>query len=142
MTVLLAATASCQKYEFEPPDRQERVQAAEVTYSPALFDTIAWDTDEARALEGSEVFAAKCRNCHGTLGEGDTEYGRMRKLTVPSLVEADWPYAASIDSVRHRIFVGHEAGMPTWGVAGITPREIDGVALYLLEHLRREMLGG
>jgi hypothetical protein len=31
--------------------------------------------------------------------------------------------------------------MPTWGVAGITPREIDAVAFYILERLRPEMLG-
>jgi hypothetical protein len=46
-----------------------------------------------------------------------------------------------MDSVRHRIFVGHAAGMPTWGVAGISPREIDGAAYYLLERLRPEVLG-
>ena len=55
-------------------------------------------------------------------------------------MEPDWPYAASLDSVRHRIFVGHEEGMPTWGVAGITPREIDGVAYYILNGLRPDAL--
>ena len=85
-----------------------------------------------RARRGNEVFASKCRNCHGTVGEGATEYARERDLDVPSLVTADWPFAESMDSVRHRIFVGHELGMPTWGVAGISPREIDGAAFYVL----------
>ena len=46
------------------------------------------------------------------------------------------------DSVRRRVFVGHVAGMPTWGVAGITQREIDAVSFYVLESLRPEVLGG
>ena len=48
--------------------------------------------------------------------------------------------SASIDSVRHRVFVGHVAGMPQWGVAGIANREIDAVAFYVLERLRPEIL--
>ena len=37
-------------------------------------------------------------------------------------------------------FVGHENGMPTYGVAGLTPREIDGAAYYVLAQLRPEIL--
>jgi mono/diheme cytochrome c family protein len=44
--------------------------------------------------------------------------------------------------VRRRIFTGHPAGMPTWGVAGIPAREIDAVAAYILEQLRPDVLGG
>jgi hypothetical protein len=39
-------------------------------------------------------------------------------------------------AVRRRIFTGHPAGMYTWGIAGISPREIDAVAHYILERLR------
>lgn len=139
--VVIAACDSPDSPEFEPPDRAERVEAAEALYSSALFDSLEWQDDLARSRAGNEVFASKCRNCHGTTGDGGTEYASRRSLTVPSLVEPDWRYAESIDSVRHRVFVGHELGMPTWGVAGISPREIDAAAYYLLERLRPEVIG-
>jgi mono/diheme cytochrome c family protein len=139
--IATTAVAACGKREFEPPDKAERIQQAHGMYSPQLFDSIAWESPEARSLEGNTVFAAKCRKCHGTLGLGQTDYATDRGLEVPSLVAPDWRLAQSIDSLRHRIFVGHEEGMPTWGVAGITVREIDGVAYYVLETLRPEVLG-
>jgi len=52
---------------------------------------------------------------------------------VPPLVEPEWRLASSIDSVRHRVFVGRAAGMPTWGIAGTGPREIDTAAFYVLD---------
>ena len=93
-----------------------------------------------RNLSRNVVFSTYCRNCHGTMGEGDTEYGEARGLEVPSLVEPDWRWAQARDSVLHRIYVGHAQGMPTWGVAGISLREMDAVTSYLLEVLRPEVL--
>lgn len=127
--------------EFEPPDREVRVQQADSLYAPALFDTVAWESEDVRSLEGNVVFAARCRQCHGPLGRGNTAYAEERNLDMPSLVEPEWSYAGDLDSVRRRIFTGHAEGMPTWGVAGISPREIDAVAFYILETLRPEVLG-
>ena len=132
----LLMLGACKDHEFHPPDKQERVAAAEAEYSPAAYDTIAWSSQDARLAEGNSVYATKCRKCHGPFGEGGTEYARDQNVAPPSLIAPDWPYASSIDSVRHRIFVGHEAGMPTFGVGGITPREIDAVAHYVLAQLR------
>ncbi|MFQ5536318.1 MAG: c-type cytochrome [Gemmatimonadota bacterium] len=141
VALLLALGAvACGKHEFEPPDREARVAEAERLYSAALFDTVTWASDSLRLLDGNAVYASECRKCHGTLGRGDGPFGATRGLEVPSLVEPDWPLA-SLDSVRHRVFVGHAAGMPTWGVAGITPREIDAVAFYILNGLRPDVLG-
>ena len=144
VTLAIAGTwgaLACGEHGFERPDRAEQVAAAESAYSAALFDTIAWSDELSRARAGNEVYASYCRNCHGPLGRGDTEYGRERDLDVPSLVAAAWPLADSPDAVRRTIFVGHQAGMPTWGVAGIDPREIDAVAYYVLERLRPDVLG-
>lgn len=141
VAAVVLVLAACGEKEFDPPDRGEQVGEAEARYSETLFDTVTWADTLQRARVGNEVFASRCRNCHGTLGAGDTEFARARGLTVPSLVAPDWRYATSIDSVRHRIFVGHEQGMPTWGVAGIGPREIDAAAFYVLERLRPEVLG-
>jgi mono/diheme cytochrome c family protein len=139
--MLLLGLAACGGQDFEPPDRTVQVAEADALLGPAAFDTVLWASDEVRASEGNLVYAAKCRVCHGSLGAAGSEYARERGLDVPSLVQPEWRYAASLDSVRHRIFVGHPAGMPTFGVAGITLREIDGVAYYVLYHLRPEVLG-
>ncbi len=126
---------------FDPPDREARVAAADSLFSARLFDTVTWATPEERADAGNAVYAAHCRTCHGATGDGGTAYSEQRGLAVPSLVLDPWPLGAHQDSVRHRIFVGHAAGMPTWGVAGITVREIDAVTHYLVERLRPEVLG-
>lgn len=134
--------AGCTEHEFQPPDREAQVQEADAEFTLALFDTIAWDSPEDRAFRGNVVYSTYCRNCHGSMGGADTDYAREQGLEVPSLVEEGWRYADARDSVLHRIYVGHAAGMPTWGVAGITPREMDAVTTYLLEVLRPEVLGG
>lgn len=141
-TLAGAAGAACGEHEFDAPSRAERVEEAAERFDAASFDSIGWTDEAQRMLEGNAVYAAECRRCHGPLGRGDTEYARANDLDVPSLVESDWDFADDPIAVRRRIFTGHEAGMPTWGVAGITPREIDAVAAYILEDLRPEVLGG
>lgn len=135
--------AGCEKEEkrFDPPDRAARVAAADTLFAEAVWDTITWASPEERLFVGNDVYAANCRRCHGPLGEGDTEYALERQLDVPSLVEPGWEYDGDLHAVRHRIFVGHQAGMPTWGVAGISLREIDAAAHYVLDQLRPEVLG-
>jgi mono/diheme cytochrome c family protein len=133
-----AALTAC-GHHFEPPDRAKQVAEAAAQYTPAVFDSVTWPTDSVRELDGNAVYAASCRKCHGTMGEGGTDYDRVRNLTPPSLVRPNWGYD-SLDSLRKRIWVGH-AGMPTFGIAGITARDIDGVAYYLLKGLRPDVLG-
>lgn len=139
---VLAGLAGCGEHKFDPPSREDQVRDAEALYSLALFDSVSWETDSVRDLEGNIVYASKCRNCHGVMGEGGTDYALQRDLNVPSLVEADWEFGDDLEETRHRVFVGHPDGLPTWGVAGITPREIDAVSHYVLEMLRPEVLGG
>ncbi len=135
-SVLLAA---CEQKHFKPPSRTNQVAEAEMEYTPTVFDTVKWVTDSVRELDGNAVYAASCRKCHGTMGEGGTLYDRSKNLQVPSLVEPHWRFD-QIDSLRKWIWVGH-AGMPTFGIAGINARDIDGVAYYLLEGLRPDVLG-
>jgi mono/diheme cytochrome c family protein len=131
----LAILSACEKPEMVPPSPEERVAEAEAAYDPARFDTIQWASSEERLRTGNEVFAVECRACHGPLGRGDTPYARERGLDVPSLVDPDG-VGDDLEAVRRRIFTGHPAGMPVWGIGGITPREIDAVAYYLLHQLR------
>lgn len=138
---LAAPLAACDQHEFQPPSRAEQVVQADSMLTPELFDTIAWSSDSMRTYTGNNTFAAHCRSCHGYMGEGDTEYARANDVKPPSLVRADWPYH-DVEAVRARIFTGHPSGMPTWGVAGITPREIDAVAHYIVHVLRPEVEAG
>lgn len=137
--LVIAASTACGDHEFHPPSDEERTARADSMYSPALFDTIAWSADSVRLQNGNLVFADECRRCHGPLGRGNTEYARENDLDVPSIVEPVWPLAASIDTVRHQIFVGH-GEMPNWGVGRLSPREIDAAAAYILYQLRPEVL--
>ncbi|HSM06473.1 MAG TPA: cytochrome c [Longimicrobiales bacterium] len=142
LPLVAVAAWGCSEHRFEPPDREAQVARADSLFSPALFDSVTWASDSARALEGNVVFSTYCRNCHGPLGAGGTEYARSRDLEVPSLVSPEWPLAEHRDSILQLIFVGHAAGMPTWGVAGISAREMDAVVFYVTQVLRPEVLGG
>jgi mono/diheme cytochrome c family protein len=132
----LLLISACSEHHFEPPSREDQVVRADSTFSPALFDSITWPNQDTRLLEGNATYAAECRRCHGTNGEGGTAYALERSLDVPVLTRLDWPQGDSVKSVRHRIFIGHPNGMPTWGVAGISLREIDAVAAYVVQQLR------
>jgi mono/diheme cytochrome c family protein len=134
----LWAAVGCQEHEFHPPDRGAQVAAADSAYAPAMFDSIKWATDSARVAEGNEVWAARCDRCHGLLGQGGTEYARTQGLEVPSLVRPAWPYTDH-DAVRRRIFTGHPAGMPIWGMSDLSLREIDAVTAYVVEVIRTRL---
>ncbi|HEU5210753.1 MAG TPA: c-type cytochrome [Longimicrobiales bacterium] len=138
---LLMTAAACEKHEFEPPSREAQVAQADSIYSPALFDTIAWESDSLRLAVGNDIFAARCRRCHGYLGQGGPVEVRGDTVDVPSLVAPDWSYTGDVDAIRRRIFTGHPAGMPIWGIAGLAMREIDAVAWYIDAVLRQDVEG-
>lgn len=135
------ALAGCSDHEFHPPDEEARVVEARQQYQQARFDTITWSSTEERIQAGNLVFADECRRCHGALGQGETDYSRRNDIAVPSLVRPDWELGDDLDGIRRRIYVGHAAGMPNWGVGKLTERQIDAAAFYLLEQLRPEVLG-
>jgi mono/diheme cytochrome c family protein len=143
LTFLLAAagvTACSDDPGYDPPDPTQRIELADSLYSPALFDTIAWTSDQERTTAGNLVYADSCRRCHGTVGEGGVARVGGRDLVVPSLVTAEWRYDDDLEAVRYRTFTGHTGGMPSLGISRLTPREIDAVAFYILEQLRPELL--
>jgi cytochrome c len=139
---LALVAGACQEKRFDPPAHAGRVADAEREYDAAAFDTIGWDSPGQRHFEGNNAYAAHCRRCHGPIGEGDTDYARERGLPpLPSLIRPDWPEGDSTALLRRRIFTGHPAGMPVWGVGGgVTLREIDAIAAYIAEQLRPEFL--
>lgn len=139
LALTLIALGACEEHEYQPPDPAERVAEAETAFSPALFDTITWASDSVRIEAGNLVYADECRRCHGTLGQGNTEYARTNGLDVPSLVRTDWQAGDDVEAIRRRVFTGHPAGMPVWGVGRLTPRQIDAAAFYIVHQLRPEV---
>ena len=139
MSALALVTLSACGHEFHPPEEEERIAAAELIYAPALFDSVTWESDSIRAMDGNLVYAESCTRCHGPMGRGETDYARQRELEVPSLVEPEWALA-NLDTLRHIIFVGHTGGMPIFGASGATPRQIDASAFYVLEVLRPDAM--
>lgn len=139
LLAVVGITAACADHDFEPPDRAERVGRATSAFSVAMFDTVAWDEEDAQMTEGNAIYSEECRRCHGPLGRGTTDYARERNLTVPSLVAPEWPLA-QVDSLRRKIFIGHESGMPVFGDGDLTPRQIDATAAYILRSLRPDVL--
>lgn len=116
--------------------RADSVAMAEARYDPSAFDTIAWASPAARLERGGVVWSFSCRKCHSTDGRGGGEFAVQNELDVPSFLAPDWRYAGDLPALRHRIFVGHEGGMPHWGLHGLKYRDIDAVAHYIDELLR------
>ncbi len=111
--------------------RADSVRMAEEAYDATVFDTINWESSEARIQRGAIVWRASCAKCHGAEGRGDGEFARQLGLEVPSFMDPDWTYAYEADSLRHRIFVGLEGEMPNWGLHGLGYRNIDAAAGYI-----------
>jgi mono/diheme cytochrome c family protein len=140
LAVVALGLAACEEKTFEAHEERARLELADSLYSPTLFDTIAWASDDQRAVAGNLVYADYCRRCHGTVGEGGLAHVAGVEVHVPSLVDADWPLDEDTAAVRARVFTGHAGGMPSWGISRLTPREIDAVAHYILGQLRPEIL--
>ncbi|HSR40647.1 MAG TPA: cytochrome c [Longimicrobiales bacterium] len=123
--------------EESGPTGADSVRAAEQMFSPEAFDTITWETHQARLDRGAVVWRISCTKCHGNAGRGDggfvTEGDTLRP---PSFVEPDWVLADDVTALRRRIYTGTEEGMPHWGLEGLTYRDIDAVATYILEAVR------
>jgi mono/diheme cytochrome c family protein len=127
----------------ERGERQARDAAADsvsialAMLSPATFDTIAWPSDSAAIARGAVVWTYSCRKCHGTDGRGDGGFVvKGDTVRPPSLLGADWRFADDRGAMREQVFAGTTDGMPHWGLAGLKPRDIDAVTLYIERILR------
>lgn len=144
-SVVLALTLACGGGEEAAPvddvatvqaARADSVEQAEAQYDPAAFDTITWASQAEAWERGGVVFAYSCVKCHGSDGSGGGELALQHELAMPSLIGEDWIYAGDIPAIRHRIYVGHESEMPTWGLYGLKYRDIDAVSYYIDDVIR------
>jgi len=121
----------------EGPSRADSVAVADSAFDATVFDTIAWEDDEAAIERGGLVFRISCSKCHGDGGRGNGNFVfQGDTLRPPSFLTSDWQYAEDAEGLRRRIFTGNIAGMPYWGLVGLGYKDIDAVARYITEYLR------
>ncbi len=140
---IIASVVACASEET-PAEREEAmrqaradsVAMAEELFDPAVFDTLTWESDEARLQRGGLVWRSSCEKCHGGRGAGDGAGAEQFEIQVPTFLTDDWAYAGDLDGIRKRIFVGHASGMPNWGLHGLKYRDVDAVAGYVNQVVR------
>ena len=116
--------------------RADSVAQAEGMYDPAVFDTLTWESDNARWERGGIVWSFTCQRCHGADGKGQGEDATKFGFSVPDITVPDWEHAGDIPAIRHAIFVGHDTEMPSLGVIGLGYSDVDAAAHYIDDLLR------
>jgi mono/diheme cytochrome c family protein len=129
---------AAQSAEARRAARADSVAQAAAAFDPAVFDSIAWASDNERWERGGVVWSFSCQKCHGSDGRGTGEIAVQANLAVPDLLASDWSLAGDIPAIRRAIFVGHETAMPSWGLVGLKYKDIDAVAHYIDDLLRAE----
>jgi mono/diheme cytochrome c family protein len=138
VSLTLVTGAACSRQETEAEKeaklraaRADSVALADSIFEAAVFDTITWESPEARMERGGVVWRASCEKCHGGRGRGDGEAAQPLELEVPSFLVDDWEYAEDFEALRRRIYTGTEGGMPHWAFHGLGYRNIDAVVAYV-----------
>jgi mono/diheme cytochrome c family protein len=112
------------------------MNAAQVAFDAAAYDTVTWENDQARLARGQQVYTISCSRCHGREGLGDAGFVRGGDtLRPPSFREPTWPLASDENGIRRAIFIGTQEGMPHWGLEGLKPEMVDAVAFYIMKGL-------
>ncbi len=125
------------------PTRADSVAMAAQQFDMAAFDTIHWKTPQEAIDRGNTVFRISCSKCHGDSGQGGGGFVYQGDtLRPPSFLAKDWRYANDPEGLRRKIFTGNEAGMPYWGLVGLRYRDIDAVARFITEFLRKNYAEG
>ena len=109
---------------------------AREAFDSTMFDTVTWETQEKALERGQVVYRFSCLKCHGQRGLGDAGFVRAADtLRPPSFREPTWQFAGDKEGIREQVFVGTGEAMPHWGLVGLSPRDVDAVAIFILEGL-------
>ncbi|MBT8477866.1 MAG: c-type cytochrome [Gemmatimonadetes bacterium] len=146
LVVLLCGLPACNGEAEDEPEvpreellraaRADSVAQATAMYDATVFDTLTWESENARYERGGVVWAFSCQRCHGSDGAGKGEDAVKFEIAVPDMTAADWPYAGDYSAIRERIFVGHETEMPSMGLIGLAYSDVDASAHYINDLLR------
>jgi mono/diheme cytochrome c family protein len=116
--------------------RADSVAHATEIFDATVFDTLTWESDNARWERGGVVWSFTCSRCHGADGAGKGNDAVNFNIVVPDVTAADWIYADDIPAIRKLIFVGHETEMPSMGLIGLSYPDVDASAHYINDLLR------
>lgn len=126
-----------QEAVVEGPTRADSVALAMAAFDPAAFDTVSWETPQAAVERGGLVYRISCSKCHGDGGRGNGNFVfQGDTLHPPSFLTTDWRFANDPEGLRQAIYSGNVLGMPYWGLVGLKYRDVDAVALYIVNFLR------
>lgn len=140
LTMMLIVTACKLEREETGTIDPEAAAVAEADRpnSPAGYDTVSWESEQAAIDRGRDIFAWTCADCHGEEGRGDG--GRVINgdtIRPPSFHLEEWPYADDPAALRRKVFMGNDLGMPHWGLRQMRPRDVVAVERYI----RHELIG-
>jgi cytochrome c oxidase cbb3-type subunit 3 len=148
LTLIILALAACGPSEEELAQRAAEAAAAaqdsaiaqaETMFDAAVFDTLTWESDQARLDRGAQVYNFSCTKCHGDDGAGDAGFVMNGDtLRPPSFADPEWAMAGDVEAIRQAIFVGTKEGMPHWGLEGLKAESVDAVTAHILS----TMVGG
>jgi len=114
LTLALALAAQSPKYGVGRAPGAEEIRGLGIIVAP---DGTGLPEGSGTAVEGSEVFAAKCAKCHGEKGEGDVGpalVGGQGTLATPKprkTVGSFWPYAAIVWDYVNRAMPFNQPGL-------------------------------
>ena len=109
------------------------VAEANVAFDASVFDTLTWESPQARLARGQQVYTFSCAKCHGPAGTGEGGFVRGGDtLQPPSFREPNWALAGDTAGIRKAIFVGTAENMPHWGLEGLKAEAVDAVSHYIL----------
>lgn len=132
VSLLAACSGGAQNEGVATAEGDTLLTAALASYSPAVFDSIAWTTDTARTNRGAVVWSFSCKKCHGEAGRGDGGWViNGDTLRPPDFQQPGWRFATDEAELMKYVYTGNPNGMPHWGVEGLKPRNISAVAAYI-----------
>ena len=124
--------------ELAAAARADSLTMAQEAFDPETFDTVTWESPQARVDRGAVVYRYSCVGCHGDTGEAEAAVVfRGDTLNPPSLIQEEWALAEDDAGLQSAIFTGTAEGMPHFGMAGLGARDIDAVIGYIQLALRR-----
>lgn len=144
LVLLLSACDGGEEVPEVPPEealraaRADSVARASEAFDPAVFDTLTWESDNARYERGGVVWSFTCQRCHGADGKGQGPDAVHFEIEIPDVTAEDWPLADDIPAIRRAIFVGHESEMPSMGLIGLSYPDVDASAHYINDLLRAQ----
>jgi len=134
LALLSVACAGGEPAEDTVQADADSMALAQAAFDPTMFDTVSWETQEKALARGQVVYRFSCLKCHGDHGLGDSGFVRAGDtLRPPSFREPTWEFAGDKVGIREQVFVGTGESMPHWGLVGLGPRDLDAVAIYILE---------